>query len=45
LGGVSVQLRKSALTIGIIVFLAFSASGAFAVGKPANTEKAPELPR
>lgn len=38
------QLRKSALTIGTIAFLAFSASGAFAADKPAKKEKAPELP-
>ena len=38
------QVRKSALTIGTIAFLAFSASGAFAAGKPAKKEKAPELP-
>ena len=38
------QLRKTALTIGTIAFLAFSASGAFAAGKPAKKEKAPELP-
>ena len=43
-GDVRVQLRKSALTIGTIAFLAFSASGAFAAGKPAKKEKAPELP-
>ncbi|MGZ0244861.1 MAG: hypothetical protein ACKVH1_02560 [Alphaproteobacteria bacterium] len=38
------QLRKSALTIGTIAFLAFSASGSFAGGKPAKKEKAPEQP-
>lgn len=43
-GDVRVQLRKSALTIGTIAFLTFSASGAFAAGKPAKKEKAPELP-
>ena len=37
------QLRKSALTIGTIAFLAFSASGSFAGGKPAK-KKAPEQP-
>lgn len=37
-------LRKSALTIGTIVFLAVSASASFAGGKPAKKEKAVELP-
>lgn len=38
------QLRKSALTIGTIDFLAFSTPGSFADGKPAKKEKAPEQP-
>lgn len=38
------QLRKSALTIGTIAFLAFSASASFAGGKPAKKEKIPEQP-
>lgn len=38
------QLRKSALTSVAVVFLAISASAAFAGGKPAKKEKGPELP-